>query len=398
MRTISCAFALRTCFWEISKMKTILKSLALLLLTVSILTAATGKPGEVTKSFKVSKGGKLVVDINPGDIIIKTWDKDELLVKTKGLEEDDKEYLELTQSGNTIKISFDSGWGWSEKLRFYVNLPKQFNVDCETSGGDIIFQNDLDGEVNLHTAGGDIELMNILGKSRINTSGGDITIGDVGADLRANTSGGDIETGNISGQAEIKTMGGSIDIEDVTSDLEVVTYGGDIRIGQIGGNANIETYGGDIRIKEVSGSVDANTYGGNINLKGASGEVEVSTAGGNLTLYDITGSVKAKTASGRIYAELDPSGKGRSSFVTASGEIKLILPETAKADIDATIKVTSGWRHRDKDFDYEIISDFKTEREDISDREIRAEFKLNGGGEKIKLRTTNSDIRIEKMK
>lgn len=379
-------------------MKTIIKSFVLLLFTASLICAANGTPGEVTKSFKVSKGGKLIVDIDPGDVIISTWDKDEVAIKTKGLEEGDKEYLEMTQSGNTIKIRFNSGYGWSEKLKFHISVPKKFDVDCETSGGDLIFKNDLDGQATLRTSGGDIELMNVLGKSLVNTSGGDITTGNIGADFKANTSGGDIETGKVNGRADIKTMGGDINVEAVTTNLEAVTYGGDIRIGNIGGDAVIETYGGDIRITEVSGSVEANTYGGNIVLKGASGQVEVSTAGGNLTLYDITGSVKAKTASGRIYAELDPSGTGRSSFVTANGEIKLVLPETAKAEIDATIKISGSWKYRDDE--YEIISDFKIANKgtDKNEKEIRAELKLNGGGEKIKLRTANSNIRIEKRK
>jgi DUF4097 and DUF4098 domain-containing protein YvlB len=192
-------------------------------------------------------------------------------------------------------------------------------------------------------------------------------------------------------------MGGEIRLRDVESGLEVKTYGGEIEIGDIGGDADVVTYGGDIRVENVAGSAVLDTYGGDIRLSSASGMVDVNTYGGDLTLYNITGSVDAKTAAGDIYVELNPSGKGRSRIETSNGSVELVLPASAKADIEAEISV-KGYRNNYRDF--EIKSDFETvdNGESRSKKEIFAIYKLNGGGEKIYIKTVNSNIEIRKAR
>ncbi|MFC2140041.1 DUF4097 domain-containing protein, partial [Bacteroidota bacterium] len=226
-------------------------------------------------------------------------------------------------------------------------------------------------------------------------SGGDIECGDINGRLRLNTQGGDIKVGNVvGGSARVSTMGGDIRIDDVSSDLDAKTYGGDINVGNVGGSASVVTYGGDIKIKEVSGSVDMSTYGGNLTLSKANGHVKASTYGGNITLDNITGTVDAKTSSGRIKVELTPSGEGRSRMKTSSGEIILSLPANAKATIEAEIEI-DGYRESRRR-EYKISSDFEATSYVSDDDTVYAVYELNGGGEKIKLETVNSNIIIRK--
>jgi DUF4097 and DUF4098 domain-containing protein YvlB len=178
--------------------------------------------------------------------------------------------------------------------------------------------------------------------------------------------------------------------------VKASTGGGSIDIGDVGGSATISTGGGDITIKSVSGSADLVTGGGSIELSHASGRVLAKTGGGDITLTDITGSVDAKTGGGSIEASLIPSGIGASRLLSSGGDLVLSLPETAKATVEARIRIRGRW---DMNEDYEIISDFRSQNytKDQEEKEIRAIYVLNGGGEKITLETVNGSIEIRKL-
>ena len=147
---------------------------------------------------------------------------------------------------------------------------------------------------------------------------------------------------------------------------------------------------------KVSGKASMSTAGGNIELKGASGSVTAKTAGGDVRLENITGSIEAKTAGGEVDAELFPAGKGSSRLASAGGNVRLRVPENARVTIEAVIRIQDRWRMGSER--YKVRSDFKAEsyEKNEDDEEIRAIYKLNGGGESIFLETVNADIEIKK--
>ncbi len=366
---------------------------------ISLVYAGVTDQQERTKTFTVQKGGTLEVNVNPGDILVNTWEKDQVVIKVKGMDDDELKEVEIKQSGNKISVSNKSHWGWTSEATYVIEAPVNFNIEVKTSAGDIVINGNLKGYLRANSAGGDVEFKNVDGDVKIYTAGGDIETGNVTGDLKLNTQGGDIVTGAISGKSsEVSTMGGDIQIKSTSSGVEATTYGGDIQIGDIGGNAKVITYGGDIQLGKVSGSVKSSTYGGNIELESASGQVEAETYGGNLSLKKITGSVNAKTQAGNVYVELNPSGNGKSSIQSNAGEVMIALPSTAKATINAEIRVRGWW---DKEANgFAIESDFpaKSSNKSSDDKEITAEYVLNGGGAQISVKTINSSIKISKSK
>src|SRR5713101_209142 len=132
-----------------------------------------------TKSFTVSKGGALQVDIGGGDIKVIPWEKNEVFVKVEGIDERDVDRLKMTQSGNTIIIKYSQKWGWfegwsRENVRFEIKIPSQFDVELETSGGDIELTESLTGNFKGQTSGGDIRIADVMGRVEVKTSGGDV--------------------------------------------------------------------------------------------------------------------------------------------------------------------------------------------------------------------------------
>jgi hypothetical protein len=183
----------------------------------------------------------------------------------------------------------------------------------------------------------------------------------------------------------------------VSKTLEAKTAGGDIVIGDVGGEARVSTSGGDVNVGKVSGRATLSTAGGDIDLKGASGKVSARTSGGDVKLQNITGSIDAKTSGGEVEAELIPSGKGGSRLSSSGGDVRLYIDENSKTTIEATIRLDGwGW----KKSRYVVKSEFPKETYETDEEagEIRAVYKLNGGGELVELSTSNSNIEIHKLR
>lgn len=368
---------------------------------VSLATANRTK--DVTKSFKVKKGGQLVVDVEDAaaDITIKVWGKGEVLVKASGIPEDDLDDMEISASGNTVSIEYygDGRWRRYRHVTIQVHVPSEFDLDLSTSGGDIEVDDTIRGTVEAATSGGDIDVRDVDGELTLHTSGGDVTAGNVTGDAELKTSGGDIEIGDASGRVKVMTSGGDIYVGTVTKDLEAKTAGGDITVGDVGGYASVSTAGGDIQLGKVSGTAQLRTAGGDIELLSATGKVKAQTAGGDIQCEDITGSIDAETAGGDIVCELKPGGNRGSNFNTAGGDIELYIPADAKVTIEARIRLRGHWYDDDDDYDaYDIYSDFKPTKKDKSRKTITAQFVLNGGGKPIHVETTNGDIEIRKLR
>ena len=173
------------------KIEMFLSILLFVILFQGIVKSSENDNKEKIKTFTVAKGGELYVEINPGDITIKTWEKDEVSVSVSGLEEEQLKNIEMTSENNKISIRYDKGYG-SDEANFTITVPVKFNLELITSGGNIDVKDNIDGNVKTTTNGGDVSCKNITGNLNIQSMGGDITLGDVGGDLSVNTMGGDI--------------------------------------------------------------------------------------------------------------------------------------------------------------------------------------------------------------
>lgn len=355
--------------------------LALAAFAVMGFVMAQDEDGEKTASFEVQKGGILEISVAYGDITITPWEKNEVNVRAIGFDEDELEHIRMKGDKNkvTVRFKIDDDESGSNSAEFEVKIPKEFDVHLSTGGGDIAIEGDIKGSVKGSSGGGNIKLKNVMnGKVSLSTGGGDIKIGAIGSDV------------------DLSTGGGNIEIEDIKGYVKSSTGGGDIKIGRADGRASISTGGGNIDLNGAGGDVKASTGGGNVDVRDASGKVDVSTGGGNVNLKNITGSIVSSTGGGDIVAELNPSGKGDSKLSTGGGDIKLYIPANAKLTVEATIEITKKWSKNVKK--YKIHSDFKAEsyEEDEDEEEIRAVYLINGGGEKVILSTSQSNIRILK--
>lgn len=257
----------------------------------------------ITKTFNVKRGQLFYLKSDLGSVEVDTWARDEVKVtvtrkadtNSKSRAEEIFEDLDLSfdQDSEGVKVRAEyhgpKGW-WGDRrrlnLRFEVMVPKEFNLDINTSGGSI-------------------QVTDLIGKSDLNTSGGSITVG------------------RVDGPVNAKTSGGSIKVQESR------------------GYVNAYTSGGSISIGETAGSLDARTSGGGITLDGVTGDTEAHTSGGSLNLKNLSGNVNASTSGGSIYAELTGKIDRDCTLKTSGGSVRVFLPKDTSVDLDAS---TSGGR------------------------------------------------------
>ena len=209
------------------------------------------------KTFSISPGNNLFVDITSGDVTITSWDKAEVYVKIFG-NENAMEKMEFILEGNEemVKVigkkkSSISSWFSNVSVEVEIKVPAEFNLNVNTSGGDIKYGG-ISGQAELNTSGGNVWGEKFMGFLNISTSGGDISL--IGSDTKINaeTSGGDIVVKlpeEFKASMELSTSGGDVSCSLNMSNVKKSSgswLAGDLNGG--GENLTAHTSGGDITV------------------------------------------------------------------------------------------------------------------------------------------------------
>jgi DUF4097 and DUF4098 domain-containing protein YvlB len=272
------------------------------------------------RSFDVTSGGRLSVNIEGGQIVVLGTDANRVVVhmRAKGSEERlEKVTLSADRNaeGVTVLGKRDRGdrlFGWlgsDVNISVTIEVPREYNLD-------------------LHTSGGDINVRQVNGTAIGRTSGGRVNVESIRGDVRMRTSGGRMDARSIQGSLELETSGGSITAT------------------QIDGRVRANSSGGSIRLEQVSGAVDAHTSGGSINIQlaGKNEGVVAKTSGGSISLRvssSIAGDLNASTSGGRVSTDLTltSSDVGKSSL---RGKLNGGGPEILARTSGGSIQIVSG--------------------------------------------------------
>jgi hypothetical protein len=359
---------------------------------------------ELTGSLAVRDGQRLHLVTDLGNIIIRTQNSGKIDYKVHleadATQKDAKQLLKnfiVTTNPTAEGLYFRgqslgrhaSGRLW---VTVEVNVPRNFNLDVSTGGGNIEAE-DIIGTATLGTSGGNIVMANVGGAARLSTDGGHITVKNVAGALAASTGGGHITTGTIAGNAILHTDGGHIRVASVEGVAHVSTGGGNVSVEHSGSQLVAETNGGQIDVGETAGLVQAKTGGGGIRVVRLSGPTNLETSGGSIYLTEVDSAVKASTGAGAITAWFVTPGKmlGQCELQSGQGDIVVYIPRQLPVTIDA--QVQSGDEHH-VIFDPAFPVKISREAAANGDEWIRTEGALNGGGEVIRLRTVAGNIHV----
>lgn len=131
-------------------------------------------------------------------------------------------------------------------------------------------------------------------------------------------------------------------------------------------------------------NVEVDNTNGAVLLTGVTGLHELETTNGRITVTRCAGGLDATTTNGSISAELTSVAKGASlDFTTTNGKIVVALPRNIGVDVDA--ETTNG----------SIESQLPVSTRTVDRNELRGQ--INGGGTRLRLRTTNGAIDINAL-
>ncbi len=250
----------------------------ILVLALSSLAGAD----EWKKNYQVSGKPELKVDSGDGNIRVSSWTRNEIQAEvfTEGWKIGaDAVRITERQTANRVEIEIHiphGGWnfGGRRSVRVEVMVPKEGNLD-------------------LHTGDGSIEVQEVKGDSRFNTGDGNLEVRNYDGALRARTGDGSIRLMGRFDVLDLQTGDGNIDGEvqsgsKIASEWSLRTSDGSIEL-RLPANlaADVDAHTGDGRISSdlpitVGGISSQSQLRGKLN--GGGGILELRTGDGNITL------------------------------------------------------------------------------------------------------------------
>jgi len=313
------------------------------LLTATAAMAGEDFQGKIARSFNAKPGGHLSVSTDRGSIQVRPWDQSEVSVDmaitiSGASDEEAKKIIELFEvdmheTGGNVFVDVDYEQPSRRTLRRSPNVFITIRVPREYS-------------TELTTAGGDIDVASLVGRTEMRTSGGDVAVRDLQGNVSSATSGGDIVIRGITGHVEAKTSGGDVTVTNTSGSVETETSGGDIFVENAGGSVSGRTSGGDVEVLGVRDTVLASTSGGDINIRyditnppptraltsggdvvitvaeGASANLDANTPGGSVEC-EIPVTVQGKLARGRLSGTIGQGGN-LLTLRSSGGSIRLV--------------------------------------------------------------------------
>lgn len=276
-----------------------------------------------TKTETIAPDGRVVVNNISGNVVVKTWDKNDVLV-------------------NALKVSRASSLDKAKANAALVPI-----VVTKTATGLEVKANYPEGNHENLNVSVDFELT-IPAKASLDahTVSGDVTTEKVGGSLKTGTVSGDVTAAGAGKGADLSSVSGDVTVSDVTGDVFAKTISGEVKAQHVAGSINAETVSGGITLTAVTEAktVTAKALSGDVRYEGAiakdgrytfkahSGEVTVAIPG------DSAFEFSAQTFSGDIESEFKMEVEGKLSkkdlHGTVNGGGAVLKLETFSGDIN----------------------------------------------------------------
>lgn len=248
-------------------------------------------------TFAVNPRATLGVRNHAGEILIRTWDRDEVRIEAR---HGSRDRVKVLHSEASVKVKSETRHGHPDVVDYEITVPRTMAVDLWGFTTDI----SVDGVRN------DV---------RAETMQGDISINSVQ---------GDISLRSVEGQIGVRRCSGSLEVNGVEDDILIIEFEGDLFS---------ESIDGDIRLEEINSSkVEAKTVDGDVHFDGAisdSGRYRLTTHDGDVTVLlpdAVNAEVSVATFDGEFVADfpvkLDRTEASRRfSFILGSGAARIEL-------------------------------------------------------------------------
>jgi putative adhesin len=203
------------------------------------------------------------------------------------------------------------GWKGNE-LRVDLTVPLGTALACDTGSADL-------------------EVTARIGSLTFRSGSGDCRFDDVDGDLTVKVASGDLAGATVGGGFSFNSASGDARVREIAGDVAAKSASGDLSLGTVDGSVRLATVSGDVEIESVAS--------GSVFVRSVSGDVEIGVARGTRVYLDLN------STSGDTVSELDMSdasaGVGADLQLqvgTVSGNIRIVrasAPSSAGSSSDA---------------------------------------------------------------
>jgi DUF4097 and DUF4098 domain-containing protein YvlB len=236
--------------------------LTMLAATATFAQERPSRPPDTDKTVPVSKGSRLSLTNNAGEVVIRSWDRDQLRVQAR---HSSKTTIDIQTAGNAVTIQ---ARGSGSAVDYDITAPSW--LPMKVSGQFLyIGIEGAQNEVAAETVRGDIVVKGGSGFVSAKSIQGEIIVEDAKGKINASSVNESIRITGGSGEIVAETTNGDITLTRVDAkSADVTTVNGDLRFeGTVssGSHYRLSTHNGDITmvVPETTGATfSVRTYNG----------------------------------------------------------------------------------------------------------------------------------------
>src|ERR1700676_1580855 len=181
--------------------------------------AGFARAEEVLKPYTVPGHARVRIQTDDGAVRVSTGDikQIEIRIDYEGYKLDRDLHITSSQNGDSVDLSAKTSgtwgfrWGGHTKLRVEVHMPKDADLQIQTSDGSVQADS-INGNLDIQTANGSISVQGAKGQIRLRSADGSI------------------EGRNLDGSADMSTNDGHINADGRFDSLNVKTTDGSVNV------------------------------------------------------------------------------------------------------------------------------------------------------------------------
>jgi DUF4097 and DUF4098 domain-containing protein YvlB len=207
----------------------------------------------------VTKGTRLVLTNNAGEVVVRSWDRDAVKVEAS---HSDRETVDVQTADQTVRIRSRSTRGPSGLVDYRLTVPRWMAVNLTGSYLEAAIEGTA-AEVTVETVHGNVRVVGGSGAVSVRSVMGTINVDKASGRVQATTVNEGIHVTNVTGDITVETTNGDIVVDNAQSaNLEASTVNGDITFnGTVRDNGayRLTTHSGDIRAG-LGGAANATVF------------------------------------------------------------------------------------------------------------------------------------------
>ncbi|UCC72518.1 MAG: DUF4097 family beta strand repeat protein [Gemmatimonadota bacterium] len=209
---------------------------------------------ELDTTFAVNPNAVLGLRNHAGEIIVRTWNRNEVRIEASYSSYD---RVKVIQSESSVKVKSETRHGHPEEVDYELTIPRTMAVDLWGFESDVYVDGAQNG-VRVETMEGDIEITDCAGDITIHSIEGEMSVTGSSGRLEANGTDGSVVVVGFDGEIYAQSIDGDIRLEEISAAaVEGKTVDGDVFYdGTVadGGRYKLTTHDGDVVVTIPAGA------------------------------------------------------------------------------------------------------------------------------------------------